>query len=225
MRSLKLSFVLVGLFSLLLNPGCKKEDVDPCDNVTCLNGGVCVNGACDCPPQYFGANCEQKVDPCDGITCLNGGTCVNGQCNCLEGFSGGDCSVEETPTRIRVTRIRVTGFPGTDDNGGGWDISSGPDIYPVLEYNGSVIYKHGSFAQNATPSNTYSFTPSVNLNLNNPTDEYVIRLYDYDDFDADDYMAGYRFTPYFKGDKFPETIRLQGTNNSLIFFLDAEYSF
>lgn len=39
--------------------GCKEED--PCEGVTCLNGGTCADGSCDCPAGYTGSNCGTEV--------------------------------------------------------------------------------------------------------------------------------------------------------------------
>lgn len=48
-------------FALLL--GCKKDDPDPCETVTCLNGGTCSNGECNCPEEYTGSDCSQQKTP------------------------------------------------------------------------------------------------------------------------------------------------------------------
>jgi hypothetical protein len=40
---------------------CKKDD--PCENITCLNGGTCANGSCNCPTGYSGSDCSQQVKP------------------------------------------------------------------------------------------------------------------------------------------------------------------
>ena len=34
----------------------KEPETSNCDNVTCLNGGECVDGTCDCPPGYIGTD-------------------------------------------------------------------------------------------------------------------------------------------------------------------------
>lgn len=36
---------------------------DPCAGVTCLNGGTCVNGSCNCTTGYTGSNCGTEVTP------------------------------------------------------------------------------------------------------------------------------------------------------------------
>lgn len=63
---------------------------------TCQNGGECEEGVCNCPPGYFGEDCEY-YEPCSVLVCENGGTCDewDGQCDCLEGFEGELCETEE----------------------------------------------------------------------------------------------------------------------------------
>jgi len=48
---------------LFLLPSCSKEEPDPCANITCVNGGDCVNGDCLCPPEYTGPDCSQEKPP------------------------------------------------------------------------------------------------------------------------------------------------------------------
>lgn len=199
---------------------CEKDDPDPCENVTCLNGGVCVNGSCDCPDGYSGLQCE-TFDDCFNVTCLNGGTCVNGICNCPDGYSGSDCSQQVTPDRIRITKIDITRFPATY-NGAGWDLSSGPDIYPELSKGSTTLYSASNFFQNADPSNDYSFDLVPAIDMNEPNDQYSIRLFDYDDFDADDFMGGIIFTPYSSNNGFPSTINLDA-GGDVAFTLHVTY--
>jgi hypothetical protein len=166
----------------------------------------------------------KKDDPCEQISCLNGGTCVNGSCDCPQGFSGPDCSNQVTPSSMRITNIKVTRFPPTDSNGGGWDFSSGGDIYVTMSYNNSNIYSHPSHYENANTNFTYDFAPNTNLNITNPTNKYVVSVFDYDSLDADDFMGGIEFTPYSSLNGFPTQINLDA-GGTVAFQLTVEYTF
>lgn len=52
------SIATVLVFSATLYSSCTKSIEDECDNVTCKNGGTCVNGTCKCPADYTGTYCE-----------------------------------------------------------------------------------------------------------------------------------------------------------------------
>lgn len=92
LKALSPIFVL----SLLLLTGCNP---DPCAEVECQNGGVCVEGDCDCPEGFFGPECEFQLDPCTIRACVSSNTesCVvgadgRGFCNCVDGFEGPQCA-------------------------------------------------------------------------------------------------------------------------------------
>jgi len=51
-----LSIIILGLGLCLSSCG-EDDAVDPCESVTCQNGGTCVEGDCDCPTGYAGTNC------------------------------------------------------------------------------------------------------------------------------------------------------------------------
>jgi len=53
------SFTLL-LFIIIIFSGCKK---DPCKNIICENGGICINGACDCETGYTGPSCANQITP------------------------------------------------------------------------------------------------------------------------------------------------------------------
>ncbi|MCB0696041.1 MAG: calcium-binding EGF-like domain-containing protein [Chitinophagaceae bacterium] len=52
------AMITISSFSIALYTGCTKTD--SCDNISCKNGGTCVNGACNCPTGYTGTLCETK---------------------------------------------------------------------------------------------------------------------------------------------------------------------
>lgn len=151
---------------------------------------------------------SQNNDPCESIVCYNGGYCVNGECLCPDGYTGPDCSQQVTPTKIRITKIEVTDFPATDENGAGWDLLSGADIYPVILKGSNVLWTSSRYFEDASPSSLYSFTVGLPFDITSPQDSYTIRLYDFDTIDADDYMGGIIFTPYFNTNGFPSTRNL-----------------
>ncbi len=61
-----IGFTTVAMFAVMaLVFACTKPKVvnngtfiNPCDNVTCINGGTCVTGTCACPNGYEGVQCE-----------------------------------------------------------------------------------------------------------------------------------------------------------------------
>lgn len=168
----------------------------------------------------FLASC--KKDPCKNIVCENGGICVNGTCDCPEGYEGPSCGDQVTPDVIRLSSIKVTSFPPTD-NGAGWDLTSGADIYVVLSKGNTVLFNSSTYYQNASETQTYDFNVNGWIDLDDPNSTYNIRLFDYDDFDADDFMGGYNFVPYSSTNGFPSTLALG--NGQLVFELEISYTF
>jgi len=161
-----------------------------------------------------------KIDPCSGITCING-TCANGICNCASGYTGSDCSQQITPTSIKISKIRVIRQPATD-NGAGWDISDGADIYPLLLQNTTTIWNSPTFISNVNPNSTYDFTPSPAIDITSPNLQYTIELYDYDASSADDWMGGIIFTLYSSSNGFPTIVSVDA-GGSVAFELTLSY--
>ena len=64
-------------------------------------------------------------------------------------------------------------------------------------------------------------SPSSPILISSPTNQYTIRLYDYDGLSANDYMGGWNFTPY-GGGGFPSSIYI-GVGN-LQFTLECTYT-
>jgi hypothetical protein len=223
---MKPSFFTLLIALLVASMGCKKEKIDKCETVVCLNGGICDDGTCICINGFSGQLCETAPDPCAGITCLNGGTCANGVCNCPMGYSGSDCSQQLTPSSITITSVSITKFPPTGTNGGSWDFSSGPDVYVRLSKNNSfVAYNRAFDISNAT-------TPPLEWNpisdgfiMDSPESVYRMSVMDDDGIDTDDVLGWIEFTPYWEDNGFPQNIQLSCQNCAVEMTLTVEYQF
>lgn len=164
---------------------------------------------------------KDDPDPCEGVTCLNGGACVNGSCDCADGYSGPSCADQITPTKVRISKIKITSFPQYD-GGSSWDIGSGPDIYVELLLGSTQIHEQPTMYENATSTQDYTYTPSSYIDLTDATAQYTIRLYDYDSGSAADFMGGILFYPYSNTGGFPTTINLDA-GGDVTFELTVSY--
>ena len=99
MKHFNFSGIFLAFFILCITlQGC----VDECKDVLCQNGGICINGLCDCPPGYSGQFCEVAPDLCAEVVCQNGGTCADGVCACPTGYGGTFCETLLDPC-VEVT--------------------------------------------------------------------------------------------------------------------------
>ena len=58
MKNIKVSILGAFAFAMVLFAGCD----DPCKDVTCLNGGTCLEGTCECPTGYEGTDCGTEIN-------------------------------------------------------------------------------------------------------------------------------------------------------------------
>jgi len=149
--------------------------------------------------------CAKEKDPCEGKTCENGGTCFDGACNCPHPWTGENCTQQITPILITIGGVEITKLPPTDGNGAGWDLNNGPDIYVVVKQNTTVLLStENNWVQNATIGAIWNQAFSINATLT----PVIVELWDYDDFDPDDYMGGVTGYIYTNTNGFPEFVIL-----------------
>ncbi len=60
MKSIKF---LAGIFPLLLLNLYSCSEKSSCENTMCLNGGICLDGTCDCPKGFEGTHCQERAKP------------------------------------------------------------------------------------------------------------------------------------------------------------------
>lgn len=142
----------------------------------------------------------KKDDPCEGVSCLNDGSCIDGTCFCVGLWTGKRCNEQIRPTLITMKGISVTKMPATDASGAGWDLTSGADIYVIVRQGADVLLDTSSdWRQNAGVGTSWNYTFST-LDTTTPLS---IELWDFDDFDTDDYMGGINGFIYSDTNGFP----------------------
>lgn len=130
-------------------------------------------------------------------------------------------TINAVPTKMVLNEVIVTRFPATESNGAGWDLTSGPDIYPYISFNGVTVWGSNIYFQDADQLSNYVFDVNPTIDLTAITSQYSIDLYDYDDIGSD-WMGGINFTPYTAGNGLPTTIYLDA-GGAVAFELSVSY--
>jgi hypothetical protein len=216
------------LFLSLLLFACEKDE--PCDDINCLNGASCVDGACICQEGFSGPNCE-LFDPCYDLNCLNGGSCENGKCDCETGYSGENCELQITPRLIRFTKIVMENWPATD-SGSTWDGNlcgnPNPDIFLTLEDEGGVFLTT-THQTDCVSGLSYGYAQAEGLPvLSAYLDNFlVLRLFDYDEGSCapPDFMGGLFGPMYDSTNNFPEKLRFRNSTAQIDVTFLVEYEF
>lgn len=179
---------------------------------------------------FTSMSCSSDSDSnsCPTIACQNNGIFVNCECNCPDGYSGIDCGNQITPTRIKVTKIRVKNFPNLNSSGFEWDGVDGPEIFVRLGQgsgsNVNLVYDSGVYPNAVSDGVTnFDFIPTSNVYITSPLVTHTIILGDFDTINSHDLMGGFTFTPYNSLNHFPSSIVLQDLTIPLSFELFLSY--
>lgn len=95
---------------LLAFSSCDNNNEDNCNNLICQNGGICEDGACNCPTGFGGDNCEILLN-CEVLAPL----CPpNANCNMVDGLPVCQCQTcYEGDSCTQLIRKRYTGIDDT----------------------------------------------------------------------------------------------------------------
>lgn len=141
---------------------------------------------------------------------------------CPQGYTGTYCNIPITPSKIKITKFKVTNFPNVEDSGINWDLSPNvvyPDIYLQFDNNvmGNTVYNDVL----SNGSNSFNFIPPTPIEITTVNDLHTIYLGDWDLSDSpsspNDLMAQITFYPYQAINGFPTTLILVENNTSSAF--------
>jgi hypothetical protein len=185
---------------------------------------------------FFGCSKDDSSSSCTPITCLNGGVSrADCGCDCPQGYTGGNCGTQVTPTKIKITKIRVKKFPNLKPNGSSWDtfVLPGyerPDIFPALFpfQATSVLYAGTPINDSFSYGNdTFDFTPTTPIEITQISQQFTLVLYDDDSTitnpNAFEQMGGFNFYIYNSTGGFPTTMLLNNTTSDYGFELTLSY--
>lgn len=197
---------------------CEKQNSisqDACQSASCINGGICINGTCDCLPGYNGPDCE-LYDSCYNVTCLNNGDCIGGICDCPVGYGGVNCELELTAVYMSISKVTLNRYPSNPAPGEGWDLTSGADVFITINpgKNPNQTDFVSSFYEDATGELIFTegFPKKITMQA-----DWSIGAWDHDSEDGDDYMGGFFFQADRKEGQYPTTVHC-GNETSLYYF-------
>lgn len=111
-------------------------------------------------------------------------------------------TISITPGRVSIEGISIEAIPFTDSYGAGWDLSSGPDVYPdIVNASSIVIYESPTYFPDVSPS-SLPLSWSLNTNITDWAAYYYVRVWDYDDVSENDYIGatnGFRINDIITG--------------------------
>jgi len=192
-------FISMVAFSVLVSGGCKKKkEVDPCEGVTCLNGGTCNDGTCACPTGYTGANCGTQITP-----------------------------TKVSIDSIRVTKFPTqTSGGGTWDTFPATGNGLKPDIYCELKAAGGSSVLMTSKAQVVSNASTQTYIlPIFKTDFTDLVQQYTITLLDDDDLSGSDNMGSFDFSIYSNTNNFPKKYKVSNSTNTIEFELTLSYTY
>lgn len=102
--------------------------------------------------------------------------------------------VSQRFTQVRVTKATVQEMPFTNDQGQGWDFSSGPEVYFTAFDSSDQRLVTSNYHQDVAPSELPISFEGADFLIDDFSEEYRVFLVDYDAASGDDSIGGIIFT-------------------------------
>jgi PKD repeat protein len=90
-----------------------------------------------------------------------------------------------TPGRVFISSVRIDDIPFTDIYGAGWDLFSGPDVYPDLVTSSNIVFTLRSYYMlDVSPSDLpIQWNLAQDFQIPSWSTTYFISVWDYDDLE------------------------------------------
>jgi PKD repeat protein len=133
------------------------------------------------------------------------------------------------PTSVKVVAIKLSGMSFTDAGGGGWDASTGPDVYCTFSDANEQVLLSGAVHANVTASALpVGWTNAPAFQVSDLSATYKLRVYDKDIDDLppspDDFIGGYSFSfAAYAAAGYPTVVPLQTSGSPLKLELQLQW--
>lgn len=127
--------------------------------------------------------------------------------------------VRQRYTRATVTEVEIQDMPFTNEEGQGWDSSTGPDVYYQARDPNDDQLERSSTINNVGPADL-PITPAGEFTVEELTKEHDILLWDEDGFTSDEFIGGIAFTLESEIGDYPDTLTLDVQGITLDLTLD-----
>jgi len=185
---------------------------------------------------FFSCSNGSDSEPCLPIACLNGGiSTIDCDCDCPEGYTGTDCSIQVTPSKIKITKITLIGFPLMRDSNDYWDSyifnqeEVSPDIFIRIRTTSEILYTSGYYENAISSFSGYDFIPDTPISITSPTSPIGLSVNDNDKNligdDTYELMVYSAFGIYDDTNGFPSVLKFDHDNPVLQFDLHLTYEF
>ncbi|MCX7836051.1 MAG: PKD domain-containing protein [bacterium] len=118
-------------------------------------------------------------------------------------------SVFIEPGSVYLSRFTIHQIPFTDNQGSGWDLTTGPDVFCELVTNNTLIASTQpifDIVQSQLPLIWDFSTPYF---ISNRSQLYSLNIFDYDDFSSHDFIGSVNFAINNIGNNYPANVLLQ----------------
>ncbi|TGV04820.1 hypothetical protein [Flavivirga rizhaonensis] len=195
MRNQIFKLILLSILTATYS-GCSSKSND-CETVTCLNEGVFIDCACECPQGYTGIDCSAQVTPKKVIITK---------------------AIVKVFPNTNNGEFWDLGVPTVDD--------ALPDVYITFQdADLNTIYDSPTFHENVISDAVtfFEFSLSPSIELTKFDKPFLVNIWDYDTASEDDFMTSYGFFAYTSTNNFPDVITVVSQPDEILVDLEVTY--